>query len=192
MLAYEAGRVWKNDFDNWLAGFARSSSKCTMKRIAKSNRCERIAFILLACTLLVSGCSGHGPTATYGSRMIRVTMRESAIDGKSGVLQLENISHHSVDHVHVRGKNLDNGQSFRHTVGSLDQGEKVELGILEIGWTFIPNEEITVLTLKPGQAPLGNIAPRELLKFFYIDVYRTYKAESGVIGVKHIRGDPID
>jgi hypothetical protein len=102
---------------------------------------------------------------------IHVSMRQSALKSADGVLQIENRSDETL-HLALVVNNLDNGQELKFRMAPLSPHGSVELGMLELGWTFEPNEEVTLLDLK---APEGTLRANKFL---------TFRTAEGAIGIR--------
>lgn len=119
--------------------------------------------------LLPSGCNGCGGGGTSTkpsiSTAIHVSIRPSLLDKSAGVLQIENRTKESLTlllKLHSNDSNQEKIHIFRLAASKTD-----DIGILETGWKFQPNQ--TVLIFCDGY---GSIT------------YNTFKTEKGTVGIK--------
>jgi hypothetical protein len=129
---------------------------------------------LLAIALL-SGCGNSRSL----DNLIHVSIRASSLDTSTGVLQIQS----NTDQPILLGmlfENLDNKQQRQYFV-EIKPRQAVEVGILECGWGFVPNEQILIAKFIPGAEE------RELDKTVAPLRYKTYRADQGIIGIKPFR-----
>jgi hypothetical protein len=122
-------------------------------------------FVLFLSLLPLFGCGSRKESL---SKILHVSMRSSALSASEGVLQLENRSDEPLVLLGII-RNLDNNQEKAFATGTLQPSQRTEFGRLEIGWTFEPNEQITLL--KPDS------------KSTYA-IYETFRAENGTVGIR--------
>jgi hypothetical protein len=119
--------------------------------------------------LVCSGVVGCGERKESLRKLIHVSMRSSALSTSEGVLQIQNLSKQPLDLLGLV-RNVDNNQEKLFATGPLKPFQMVEIGRLEIGWTFEPNEKIAFfLPHDAGYAPA---------------TYVTFRAENGSVGIK--------
>ena len=126
------------------------------------------SYILLA-VIVLGGCRREVPKL---SEVIHVSMRQSSLEPTTAVLQIKNKHTESLT-LYGCAVNLDNKQEVTFRIGTLAPGQSTELGILEIGWAFVPNERFLIGTTKD--------------KPYRDAVFDTYRAESGSIEIKQIK-----
>jgi hypothetical protein len=87
----------------------------------------------------------------------------------TSVLQIKNTSQSALPNLIMQLTNLDSKQEKYYRIDRLNPGEQKEIGILEAGWAFEPNEEIFIF-MEDGR--------------FIGVIYKTYRAENGSVGIK--------
>jgi hypothetical protein len=95
---------------------------------------EFLKLSLILGSILALGCAEIAP--------VRLTFRESKLDSDGFVLQVHNTGD---DHLACRmeAENEEKGQTTSHRF-TLEPYEDIEIGILEIGWTFVHDEKVEV------------------------------------------------
>jgi hypothetical protein len=101
--------------------------------------------------------------------VIHVSVRRSLLDSSTSVLQISNISQSPLPALIMSFTNLDSKHKQYYKIDLINPGEQLEIGMLEAGWAFEPNEEIYI-AIENGQ---------------YVGVtLKTYRAENGSVGIK--------
>lgn len=134
------------------------SSECYLRSVITS-------YIFLIAPIL-GGC---GPKAPSLSDVIRVSVRQSSLNSATAVLQIQ--SKHS-EPLPLWGAvlNVDSNQRRDFEIGTLEPYQSVEVGMLEIGWAFEPNEVFIIATTPD--------LPYQMIRF------HTYRTDSGSIGIR--------
>ena len=125
--------------------------------------------VVLTLVKLVSGCSGRPPSKTpTAAKVVDISMRQSLLDFSSGVLRVTNKSSSTLTWIAVHFRNTETNQSGAYTIDSLAPGATREIGLLEAGWKFDPNESIRV-----SLAGYSDIS------------FSTFRASSGAVGIRN-------
>ena len=104
-------------------------------------KCLSVGLLVSLCMIHIVGC-GNGP-GPVSAPPISVTFRSSLLDWGNKVMQITNRSAGEtlVLQVHVENKGMRQEASISKKVGP---GETIELGILEMGWTFVKGETYSI------------------------------------------------
>jgi hypothetical protein len=129
-------------------------------------RCNSIAYCGLIMVAVLCGC---GPKVPSLNEVIHVSVRRSSLDSTTAVLQIQS-EHNEALTLYGAVLNMDSKQQRKFTIGILEPNQSVELGLLEIGWAFEPNERFFIATT-PDQ-------PYKTIRF------ETYRTDSGSVGIR--------
>lgn len=132
------------------------------------------SFLCFCCLslLMVGGCDSGSPSGSSVPSLgpqLQVSLRPSLLDAKTAVLQIKNITGHQLQNLSLTFRNKDSNQQASYSLANLNAGEAVEIGVLEAGWSFEPNEEIEISHVRYGRAK-----------------YTTFRAEDGEVGIKQV------
>jgi len=141
---------------------------CNVRRTEMHLSSVMAGCILFAVPFL-NGCGSKLPSL---SEVIHVSVRQSSLDPTTAVLQIKN-KHSEPLTLGGYAYNLDDRQELTFQIGTLEPGQSIELGLLEIGWAFMPNERFAIMTTEDQ--------PYQLIAF------ETYRADTGSIGIKPIK-----
>jgi hypothetical protein len=122
-------------------------------------------WIAFAFPAFISGCAGSNDPPSI-SACIHISVRQSALDSSTAVVQIENLT--SEQHrIVINFANYDDHQRKLIAL-DLPPNESSEIGILE-GWALLPNETFEITS--PGYRGIR---------------FNTYKTDRGSVGIKQL------